>query len=397
MFFVDLKPLSPLRTQQFQPTMILFRDLLQSDPPQELQGTLQKKPPFHQLYLHLVSTLASSAFERPRTLNRTALNLNRTELAHHYVADWSRVYVSRIRPYLTAQLLANNLDTGPDPRAPVFHICPQDSPTRKVTVATPFAGQGKWQGTRFGSPTRGRSRERSGSVEPKPPWNGSGTTAGPSDLGSSASKFAPSPVEEPQCLLDWLPEASPPTPQCDDSYQRAPEAVDQIVCKDVPIKARIEVRAMEWEQIFFTIIKRPTLIITRYDSLRLSGELKGEWAIKEKLCDTEHYSLVRIRERFQPMVTLVAIPRDFCSLPTPEDHIQRFYRQFTHPSSALSPKELLEIFAEISWRQDGCPPKTNPIEQIVVPRIPTPSRPRIVRQITWTVQKDPTSFEQLSS
>ncbi|KAJ7660375.1 hypothetical protein DFH06DRAFT_1130264 [Mycena polygramma] len=37
MFFVDLKPLSPLRTQQFQATMILFRDLLQSDPPQELQ------------------------------------------------------------------------------------------------------------------------------------------------------------------------------------------------------------------------------------------------------------------------------------------------------------------------------------------------------------------------
>ncbi|KAJ7653083.1 hypothetical protein DFH06DRAFT_1133900 [Mycena polygramma] len=73
MFFVDLKPLSPLRSQQFQPTMILFRDLLQSDPPQELQER--------------VGFTISASLEGSGSGFSILLNLNRTELAHHYAAD----------------------------------------------------------------------------------------------------------------------------------------------------------------------------------------------------------------------------------------------------------------------------------------------------------------------
>ncbi|KAJ7452446.1 hypothetical protein B0H11DRAFT_2073459 [Mycena galericulata] len=98
----------------------------------------------------------------------------------------------QISPQKGAQLLTNTTDAGPAYRAPVFHIPPQDSPARRVNAAIPPLGQGKYQGMRFGSPTRGKSRERSGSVEPRPPWNGS-AVAGPSDLGASASKSRSSP------------------------------------------------------------------------------------------------------------------------------------------------------------------------------------------------------------
>ncbi|KAJ6596871.1 hypothetical protein DFH09DRAFT_1132965 [Mycena vulgaris] len=99
----------------------------------------------------------------------------------------------QISPQKGAQLLTNNLDVGTVSRTPVFHIPPQDSPARRVTVAPPQDGQGKWQGMRFGSPTRGKSRERSGSVEPRPPWSGTATTVGPSDFGASTSKPRSSP------------------------------------------------------------------------------------------------------------------------------------------------------------------------------------------------------------
>ncbi|KAJ7709927.1 hypothetical protein B0H17DRAFT_1324739 [Mycena rosella] len=98
----------------------------------------------------------------------------------------------QISPQKGVQLLANNLDAGPLSRTPVFHIPSQDSPARRVNVAPPSDSQGKFQGMRFGSPTRGRSRERSGSVEPRPPWNGI-AAAGPSDLGAFASKSRSSP------------------------------------------------------------------------------------------------------------------------------------------------------------------------------------------------------------
>ncbi|KAJ7109355.1 hypothetical protein C8R44DRAFT_884402 [Mycena epipterygia] len=99
----------------------------------------------------------------------------------------------QISPQKGAQLLTNNGDTGPSSRTPVFHIPSQDSPARRVNVAPPPPNPSKLQGMRFGSPTRGRSRERSGSVEPRPPWNGTATTAGPPDLGASASKSRSSP------------------------------------------------------------------------------------------------------------------------------------------------------------------------------------------------------------
>ncbi|KAJ7774647.1 hypothetical protein DFH07DRAFT_952358 [Mycena maculata] len=98
----------------------------------------------------------------------------------------------QISPQKGAQLLTNTADAGPALRTPVFHILPQDSPARRVNAEPLAGGQGKSQGMRFGSPTRGKSGERSGSVEPRPPWNGS-AAAGPSDLGASGFKSRSSP------------------------------------------------------------------------------------------------------------------------------------------------------------------------------------------------------------
>ncbi|KAJ7219252.1 hypothetical protein GGX14DRAFT_435345 [Mycena pura] len=128
---------------------------------------------------------------RPRSPNRihfeaTSLNdPNRTPARRIPVEQ--AVARGQISPQKAAQLLAHNTDVVPFSRTPVFHIPPHDSPARRVHVAPPTPGQGKWQGMRFGSPTRGKSRERSGSPEQRPPGNVNVATAGSSNLGASAS------------------------------------------------------------------------------------------------------------------------------------------------------------------------------------------------------------------
>lgn len=75
-----------------------------------------------------------------------------------------------ISPQKAARLTA---DVG---RTPVFNIRPTDSPARRVyiTEAPTPSGQKKWQGIRFGSPSRSVSRQRSASIEPLPlvPFSG---------------------------------------------------------------------------------------------------------------------------------------------------------------------------------------------------------------------------------
>ncbi|KAJ6630781.1 hypothetical protein B0H10DRAFT_853404 [Mycena sp. CBHHK59/15] len=96
-----------------------------------------------------------------------------------------------ISPQKGARLLSNHADVGMAVRTPVFHIPPSDTPARRINVVPPTADQGKWQGMRFGSPTRGISRERGGSVEARPPWPGA--TGGSTDLGVSVAKSCSSP------------------------------------------------------------------------------------------------------------------------------------------------------------------------------------------------------------
>ncbi|KAK7014880.1 hypothetical protein R3P38DRAFT_1416261 [Favolaschia claudopus] len=91
---------------------------------------------------------------------------------------------------------------GISSRTPVFNIPAQDSPARRVNinVVPPSESQSKYQGMRFGSPTRAMSRERSGSVEPRPPWNTTGPATASSSLKapSSASLSSPSRSTSPR-------------------------------------------------------------------------------------------------------------------------------------------------------------------------------------------------------
>ncbi|KAG6877705.1 hypothetical protein C0993_004800 [Termitomyces sp. T159_Od127] len=75
-----------------------------------------------------------------------------------------------ISPLKGSQLLANNSRVGLDSlHKPLLTIRPNDSPARRVPVlpevATPVVPK-KWEGMRFGSPTRSSTKERSRSVEP---------------------------------------------------------------------------------------------------------------------------------------------------------------------------------------------------------------------------------------
>jgi hypothetical protein len=79
------------------------------------------------------------------------------------------VMQGHVSPQKAAQL---TVDIG---RTPVFNIRPTDSPARRVNITearTP-SGQKKWQGIRFGSPTR----QRSASIEPQPAVPFTGRTA----------------------------------------------------------------------------------------------------------------------------------------------------------------------------------------------------------------------------
>ncbi|KAF7363426.1 C3H1-type domain-containing protein [Mycena sanguinolenta] len=144
-----------------------------------------------------VSSPIRASPSKPRSPNRMQFqpasldDPNRTPARRILVED--AVARGQISPQKGAQLRTNN--EASSSRTPVFHIPPQDTPARRVNVnvVPPSTGQSKWQGMRFGSPTRGKSRERSGSAEPRPPWNASGPPAGPSDLRVSASKSRSSP------------------------------------------------------------------------------------------------------------------------------------------------------------------------------------------------------------
>ncbi|KAJ7273693.1 hypothetical protein B0H12DRAFT_1043535 [Mycena haematopus] len=156
--------------------------------------------PVHATPVRMSSPIRASPERRtkPRSPNRIQFQApsledpNRTPARRIPVDD--AVAQGQISPQKGAQLRANNVDASVS-RTPVFHIPAQDTPARRVNVnvVPPSTGQSKWQGMRFGSPTRGRSRERSGSVEPRPPWNTSGPVAGPSELRVSATKSRSSP------------------------------------------------------------------------------------------------------------------------------------------------------------------------------------------------------------
>ncbi|KAJ7063284.1 hypothetical protein C8F01DRAFT_69390 [Mycena amicta] len=98
----------------------------------------------------------------------------------------------QISPQRGAALLSGAADPGPSSKTPVFHIPPQDTPARRVQLAPPTPGQGKWQGIRFGSPTRSKSPELN---EPRPPWNAS--TAGGAGPSGSKSRSSPRTVVSP--------------------------------------------------------------------------------------------------------------------------------------------------------------------------------------------------------
>ncbi|KAJ6547543.1 hypothetical protein B0H19DRAFT_998676 [Mycena capillaripes] len=192
--------------------------------------------PAHTTPVRMTSPIRTSPERRakPRSPNRIQFQApslsdpNRTPARRIPVEQ--AVARGQISPQKGAQLLTNNLDAvGTIPRAPVFHIPPQDSPARRVNVAVPSADQGKWQGMRFGSPTRGRSRERSGSVEPRPPWNGSGSNAGPSDLGASASKLRSSPSRSSSAPLKKGNLPFPLTPSGSDRPAPIPELDEKIL------------------------------------------------------------------------------------------------------------------------------------------------------------------------
>ncbi|KAF7338313.1 C3H1-type domain-containing protein [Mycena venus] len=145
----------------------------------------------------------------------------------------------QISPQKGVQLLAKNVDAAVVSRTPIFHIPPQDSPARRVnvTVVPPSASQSKYQGMRFGSPTRGRSRERSGSVEPRPPWNASAATAGPSDLGASASKSRSSPSRSISAPIKKGKLPFPLTPSGSARPASIPEVDDKVLPPDTDAPA----------------------------------------------------------------------------------------------------------------------------------------------------------------
>ncbi|KAG6866899.1 hypothetical protein C0991_003814 [Blastosporella zonata] len=83
-----------------------------------------------------------------------------------------------VSPLKGSQLLASSSRSGLDGvQNPPLIIPPTDSPARRVLtapeLATP-AAQNKWQGIRFGSPTRNASKERFSSTEPAPVGNSKG-------------------------------------------------------------------------------------------------------------------------------------------------------------------------------------------------------------------------------
>ncbi|KAF7294951.1 C3H1-type domain-containing protein [Mycena indigotica] len=113
----------------------------------------------------------------------------------------------QISPQRGAQLLSGVTNVGSSSKVPVFHIPPQDSPPRRIQLIPPTPSQGKWQGMRFGSPTRSKSPERAPSVEARPPWNGS-TSGAPRGASTSRTNSSPTKDKLPFPIRSTVSESS---------------------------------------------------------------------------------------------------------------------------------------------------------------------------------------------
>ncbi|KAJ7624242.1 hypothetical protein DFH06DRAFT_1339957 [Mycena polygramma] len=87
-----------------------------------------------------------------------------------------------------------------------------------------------------------------------------------------------------------------------------------------PIKIRVEGHTALGNILFFTVTSTPRTIITEKNVLRPDGEISGRWIIEEHLCKTKDYTLVRIKERYEKIITILAIPRCHIKIADPPSH-----------------------------------------------------------------------------
>ncbi|KAJ7658752.1 hypothetical protein DFH06DRAFT_1195791 [Mycena polygramma] len=111
-----------------------------------------------------------------------------------------------------------------------------------------------------------------------------------------------------------------------------------------PIHIRIETRLMSWQAYFLTITSPPTTLITMHDGLISHGEIIGHWVIEGKLCSTDRYVLIRVKNRIDHTRTIFAMPYGYSELPDPDDQTQIMFHGFTQGPSRYSSMDMLFTF-----------------------------------------------------
>ncbi|KAJ7640741.1 hypothetical protein DFH06DRAFT_1334459 [Mycena polygramma] len=120
-----------------------------------------------------------------------------------------------------------------------------------------------------------------------------------------------------------------------------------------PIKVRLESRVMKWQAHFFTMVCAPRIPVTKETVLAPSGGLNGRWTIDQTLCKTPDFLLVRIKDRFDYLVTILAIPHRYVNIPDPDPETQALYEPHTHPLPTLPPLDMVRLSEGAPWNNLG--------------------------------------------
>ncbi|KAJ6488196.1 hypothetical protein C8R47DRAFT_1071938 [Mycena vitilis] len=146
-----------------------------------------------------------------------------------------------------------------------------------------------------------------------------------------------------------------------------------------PVKVRIDTRLEGRKMLVYAVTSTPRIIITQQDTLHTTGELKGRWRIEGKLCALKRCDLVCIREMYEHIITVIAVPRGSSKLPDPGAQTQEYYQSLVDLDCPIDVVQLLQDTAEDQF----APPTTHVATWINATAPAPPAPPAVSGFSTW--------------
>ncbi|KAJ6457200.1 hypothetical protein C8R47DRAFT_1082127 [Mycena vitilis] len=159
-----------------------------------------------------------------------------------------------------------------------------------------------------------------------------------------------------------------------------------------PVKVRIDTRLEGRKMLVYAVTSTPRIIITQQDTLHTTGELKGRWRIEGKLCALKRYDLVCIREMYDHIITVIAVPQGSSELPDPGAQTQEHYQSLVDLDCPIDVVQLLQDTAEDHF----APPTIHAATWInaTAPALPITSGFSTWQLLRWEEIETPATYQE---